>query len=530
MKKHSFLVRIAACLSAMVLAVSTTLAMTSFAEENTALNQAGGNTAVSEDAKGVFKIEVHYHPSQMEDMVVQTGTAFLINDSTLLTAAHVVTIDSTNKKAIAEYYTDKYNKKHTYDDDYVSFQLVVLSDNKEKVKISHISQQGDYAVLTLGTSLGGRQPLAIADSDAVQTTQQVYALGFPFYVSEELSNAKSTANTAKDVTITAGSVSKTGCIEKDTKSSARLIQHNAGLSAGNSGGPLVDTNGAVIGINNGGFDNFFYAIEINQITELLDAYKIEYTKADGTVAVTESSEIDASSEESVESSEVEVEVSSTPELSSLDTSDVAGTSDENSDNSLIIIIVIAAVVVVIIIVVIIILLKSNKKPKPPVGGNGVNGRGSAAIQNNGFRSASNGGFVPPTPPAPPYTNSGSTSTVSTGAGETSLLGDGAGETSVLSGNGHATLTRRKTGNKVAVKSPQFIIGKENNRVDYCINNNTVSRRHAKITDTNGTYYITDLGSSNYSYVNGKKLVPNVPEQLHDGDIIKLSDEEFEFRG
>ena len=68
------------------------------------------------------------------------------------------------------------------------------------------------------------------------------------------------------------------------------------------------------------------------------------------------------------------------------------------------------------------------------------------------------------------------------------------------------------------------------KVDYCISdNNTISRTHAQITYKNGEYYITDLKSTNYTYVNGNKVAADQDIKLRNGDKIKLSDEEFEFR-
>lgn len=49
----------------------------------------------------------------------------------------------------------------------------------------------------------------------------------------------------------------------------------------------------------------------------------------------------------------------------------------------------------------------------------------------------------------------------------------------------------------------------------------VSRRHARILKKNQSIYIEDLGSSNGTFVNGEKLMPYFPEQISDGDAIRL---------
>src|SRR6185437_9661878 len=48
----------------------------------------------------------------------------------------------------------------------------------------------------------------------------------------------------------------------------------------------------------------------------------------------------------------------------------------------------------------------------------------------------------------------------------------------------------------------------------------VSRRHAKIYRSNGSYFIEDLGSTNGTYVNrGRSLLPGTPQQINDGDEV-----------
>lgn len=48
----------------------------------------------------------------------------------------------------------------------------------------------------------------------------------------------------------------------------------------------------------------------------------------------------------------------------------------------------------------------------------------------------------------------------------------------------------------------------------------VSRRHARILYTNGSYMIEDLGSTNGTFVNrGRRLIPGNPHKLNDGDEV-----------
>ena len=49
----------------------------------------------------------------------------------------------------------------------------------------------------------------------------------------------------------------------------------------------------------------------------------------------------------------------------------------------------------------------------------------------------------------------------------------------------------------------------------------VSRKNCKISFVNARWYVEDLGSANGTYINGKRLTPNVEQILNHGDIVAL---------
>jgi len=51
--------------------------------------------------------------------------------------------------------------------------------------------------------------------------------------------------------------------------------------------------------------------------------------------------------------------------------------------------------------------------------------------------------------------------------------------------------------------------------------NGVSRLHAVIRHNQGNVVVVDLGSSNGTYVNGLRIMPNIEQPLRHGDIVAL---------
>ena len=61
------------------------------------------------------------------------------------------------------------------------------------------------------------------------------------------------------------------------------------------------------------------------------------------------------------------------------------------------------------------------------------------------------------------------------------------------------------------------------------NANYLSRLHSALTFANGAWSVVDLGSTNGTFVNGKKLTPWVTAPLRDGDRLGLADVTLVFR-
>ena len=143
--------------------------------------------------------------------------------------------------------------------------LVLLTDGRElEAKCVGADVLSDLAVLRVGA--GGLIPAVFGDSDKLRVGDEVVAIGDPLGV--ELRG-----------TMTNGIISG---INRDIKSGNRtltLMQTTAALNTGNSGGPLVNCYGQVVGINTmkigdyaseSGVEGLGFAIPITSVQTVLE--------------------------------------------------------------------------------------------------------------------------------------------------------------------------------------------------------------------------------------------------------------------
>lgn len=91
------------------------------------------------------------------------------------------------------------------------------------------------------------------------------------------------------------------------------------------------------------------------------------------------------------------------------------------------------------------------------------------------------------------------------------------------------IIRKRTGEKVLINRDRFRLGKDASRVDYHVKDNpAVSRNHADIVRKPDGFYLTDKGSLNHTFVDGRKLGADEYRKLENGCLIQLADEVFEF--
>jgi len=179
------------------------------------------------------------------------GTGFVVSkEGYVLTNAHVVD----NEGQTAESVT-------------VGFKSEGSSTTKVDAQIVGIDNSSDVALLKIDPEEAGTLTvLPLGDSDKLEVGEQVVAIGNPL---------------GYDFTLTTGVVSALGRELQSPNGSviADGIQTDAAINSGNSGGPLIDATGHVIGINeqiasqSGGNQGLGFAVPINTAIRVMDQLK-----------------------------------------------------------------------------------------------------------------------------------------------------------------------------------------------------------------------------------------------------------------
>ena len=149
---------------------------------------------------------------------------------------------------------------------------VTLTDKREfKAKLLGMDKRTDVAVVKIDARDLPRLPLG--DSSRVRVGEWVLAIGSPFGLEN---------------TVTAGIVSAKS---RDTGDYLPFIQTDVAVNPGNSGGPLLNTAGQVIGINSqifsrsGGYMGISFAIPIDEAMRVADQLRTNGKMTRGRIGV-----------------------------------------------------------------------------------------------------------------------------------------------------------------------------------------------------------------------------------------------------
>ena len=478
---------------------------------------------VEEAANGVLQINCVYIDDDGNSHLIKGGTGFLVGGTEensqqyLITSTQAIIPDKETKRAALKSFGVK---KDEIDQrlDKIAYEVVVVKEMTISASLYQKSDELNLAVFSLGEKLSNRTALSIYTSDdgyvkdlPYKKTGTVYSIGFPDSIAY---NNNPTYYNKDDIVLSAGKI-----VNIHSLNDNYIITHDAEVASNNCGGPLVDEAGNVIGMNVLMKDGIYsVAIDSTELVNVLDSFGIEYNKltpssmkpdddAEATEAVTEAT--------SDNNTETQTEVIYKP--------------------SVMMIAMIAGVIVLLIaaLVVVIFLLYKNKNSSA----NSEETKPKKEKKKKKEEPALTRPF------AMTNTNSGNMNqSGGTGMG-TSVLGaqdSGAKGTTVLGGNSPisqaanavngGTLIRKKTKDNIILCKPETKIGKDSLHVDYCIrDNSTISRIHAVFKVTPQGASVEDCNSTNGTFVNGVRLNANEAKFLNKGDVIRLANEEFDYR-
>lgn len=195
---------------------------------------------------------------------VATGSGFFVSNTQIITNLHVV------------------EGSGSQDEVYIAARGHGMASGY----ITHTGESSfgalDLAVITLNQPVEWAQPLNVSGTSTVDLRlRNVIAAGFPGAVIDSYGSIDDMITgdiqDLPQLVLTAGMISS----DADNQGGVQIISHTAQISHGNSGGPLVDTCGSVVGVNtyihsdSGGVRMF--AIGLNTLQEFLSNNGVSYS-------------------------------------------------------------------------------------------------------------------------------------------------------------------------------------------------------------------------------------------------------------
>lgn len=164
-----------------------------------------------------------------------TGSGFFVSDDGLVvTNFHVISPFERNKDG-------QIIEVHNVEQLRVTMNVGQPTQRTSSARLIAFDEDNDLALLQ--TELRGR-PIMIAPSATPRETMDVWAFGFPLG-----DNLARITDTQLSVTITKGTVT---ALRKDAEGRLKLVQTDVALNPGNSGGPVVDFTGTLVGVTRSG--------------------------------------------------------------------------------------------------------------------------------------------------------------------------------------------------------------------------------------------------------------------------------------
>jgi S1-C subfamily serine protease len=156
--------------------------------------------------------------------------------------------------------------KHVVSDDKADYTVLTNDGQKYPAKVLALDPVQDLAVIKIQSSGKTFTPVTLGDSSGIQIGQTAIAIG----------NALGQFSNTVSVGVVSGlqrTISASDQVGSFSETLENIIQTDAAINAGNSGGPLLNLKGEVIGINTAmaqGAQDIGFAIPINMAKKDID--------------------------------------------------------------------------------------------------------------------------------------------------------------------------------------------------------------------------------------------------------------------
>lgn len=515
---------------------------------------------VQQKETSVVQIVVSYADEEGNEYPVQGGSGFLIGDEEsgaeyLVTAKEVTSVPKETEAQLTELYVkEESDKRPSY-----TTRAVIKRDVMIDVQLVAESDEMGFAVWKLAQPLYDREALILCDQLLTGLSgQKATVLGFP------------TAPTLTGETIYYAMdemVSKEGMFIGDGKEeNITYLYHNITPNPGMIGGPILNEEGNVVAINQSKeAQDGYYALQISELLSILEALGVPYITT-GEIEAQRQAELDAmvhkedlqagiQAAEAVDSSlyfkdsyaVLETSLAEAKELNdneaatqeevdaALDKLKISVAELEQKPPLWLVITVVTAALLVITIIFIVVwkMTKSKREQKkcqkmaeftvtqaaPIFTGSVVQKEDYRQLVTQNSQELRSTRYPEPQP--------------DNGCGETTIFQQEPEHSMSLRQEEkitYAYLIRKRTGEQIAITEKEFVLGKDPSQTDYCITGNSaISRAHAVIICNGPEVDVSDKNATNGTYVNGVKVNPFQKTALKESYILRLADEEFEFK-
>lgn len=215
------------------------------------------------------------------------------------------------------------------------------SNDFMRAQIYYVNEKKDICILKLPEPTEKRKPLVLCRSEDIDMDDEFAALGFPFDSDLFMDNTGLAYN-IDDITMTRGAISR----KSTDRDGVQVYLVDVDIRSGNSGGPLVNSKGEVVGINTYSVYDSKYAIVIDELLAAVNRDVVPYML----------------SAELSDTAETEAEMNLTSETDETSQQAVTEPAENTSSGGMNVAVTIAAAAFgVLCIVLIVVLVMRNKK-------------------------------------------------------------------------------------------------------------------------------------------------------------------------